>query len=77
MHDTPRSYTCKQSMHAFSNKRTYRHHLGRLGAADGELEIGIFLPVSEEEREFGEEAVVDVADELNGRRAGVAGDTAF
>lgn len=53
------------------------YHLGRLSAANGELDIGIFLPVSEEERELCEEAVVDVANQLDGRRAGVARDAAF
>jgi hypothetical protein len=35
-------------------------------ASDGELEIGIFLPVAEEERELGEKTVVDIAHELDG-----------
>lgn len=37
------------------------HHLGRLGARDVELQIGILLPVSEEERELEEESVVGIA----------------
>lgn len=53
------------------------HHFSRLGPADGKLQIGIFLPVSEEEGEFGEEAVVHIADQFNCRRAGVAGNTTF
>ena len=42
------------------------YHFSRLGAANRELEIGILLPVSEEEGEFVEEAVVDVANKLDG-----------
>jgi hypothetical protein len=60
---------------SLAHRGTY--HLGRLSAANGELQVGVFLPVAEEERELGEEAVVDVADELDGRRAGVARDAAF
>lgn len=52
-------------------------HLGRLGAANGELEVGILLPVSEEERELGQEAVVHVAHQFDGGWAGVAGDAAL
>jgi hypothetical protein len=52
-------------------------HLGRLGAANGELEVGVLLPVSEEEGEFGQEAVVYVAHQLDGGWAGVARDAAL
>jgi hypothetical protein len=52
--------------------RRQTHHLRRLRTANRELEIGVFLPVSEEEREFSEEAVIDVAHELDGRRTGVS-----
>lgn len=37
------------------------HHLSGLSTANRELEIGIFLPVAEEEREAGEESVVCVS----------------
>ena len=47
-------------------------HLGRLGASNGKLQVGILLPVAEEERKLREEAVVHVAHELDGGRAGVA-----
>lgn len=53
------------------------NHLRRLSTAYRELEIGIFLPVSEEERELPEEAVVHVAHQLNSRRARVACDAAL
>jgi len=42
------------------------YHLSSLGAANSELEICVLLPVSEEERELGQEAVVDVAHKLDG-----------
>jgi hypothetical protein len=48
------------------------YHLGRLGAANRELEVGILLPVSKEERELCKEAVVGVAHELDGRGTRVA-----
>jgi hypothetical protein len=41
------------------------YHLSRLCAANRELEIGILLPISKEQRELVEEAVVDVAHELD------------
>jgi hypothetical protein len=53
------------------------YHFSRLRAANRELEIGIFLPVSEKEGELVEEAVVDVAHELDGRGTRVAGYAAF
>jgi hypothetical protein len=52
-------------------------HLSSLGAADGELQIGILLPVSEEERELGKEAVVDIANQFDSGWARVAGDAAL
>ena len=55
----------------------HTYHLSRLGVANREFEIGIFLPVSEKERELGKEAVVDVANEFDGRWARVARDAAF
>lgn len=37
------------------------HHLCSFCAGDRELHVGIFLPVSEEERKLGEEAIVGMA----------------
>lgn len=37
-------------------------HLGRLGAGDIELHVGIFLPVSEEKRKLDEESIVGIAE---------------
>ena len=37
------------------------HHLGRLGAADLELNVGITVPETPEEGKLGQEAVVEVA----------------
>jgi hypothetical protein len=42
-------------------------HVCCLCASNGELLVGVFLPVAEEEGELCEEAVVHVAHELNGR----------
>lgn len=56
---------------------TLVYHLGSLCAANRELEVGILLPVTEEQWKLGEKAVVDVADKLDDRGTGVAGDTAF
>jgi hypothetical protein len=52
-------------------------HLSSLGTTNGELQVGILLPVSEEQREFGEEAVVDVANQFDGGWIRIAGDTAL
>ena len=51
------------------------HHLRCFRSSDRELQIGIFLPVSEQEREFCEEAVIVVADGVDSLRVGVAIDT--
>lgn len=48
------------------------HHLRRLSPTNRKLEISVLFPVAKEQRELGQEAVVDVAHEFNGRRAGVA-----
>lgn len=48
------------------------HHLCGLGAGYLKLEVGVFLPVSEEERELGEKAVVGVAGGCNSLGTGVA-----
>jgi hypothetical protein len=78
MHDTPRSYTCNGvSACLASAPRAGTHHLGRLGAADGKFEVGVLLPVPEEERELGEEAVVGIADQLDGRGTRVARNAAL
>ena len=42
-------------------KESPTHHLCSFCARDRELHVGIFLPISEEEREFGEEAIVGMA----------------
>jgi hypothetical protein len=52
-------------------------HLSSLGTANGELQVGILLPVAEEQRELGEEAVVDVANQFDGGWVRIAGDAAF
>lgn len=59
----------------FPEHTTY--HLSCLRAANRELEVCIFFPVSKEEREFGQETVIDVANELDSRWTGVSGDAAF
>ena len=48
------------------------YHFSRFSAGNGEFEVGIFLPVSKEQRELGEEAVVGVTRRRNGLRARVA-----
>jgi hypothetical protein len=40
--------------------------LGGLRASNSKLQIGVLLPVAEEERELREEAVIHVAHELDG-----------
>ncbi len=52
------------------------HHLGRFGSGDVEFEVGVLLPVAEEERELEQEAVVGVAQGGQGLRAGVAAQAA-
>jgi hypothetical protein len=51
--------------------------LGGLRASNGELQIGVLLPVPEEERELGEKTVVDVAHELDGGRTRIARDASL
>lgn len=48
------------------------YHLCSFSASDREFKIGIFLPVSEKKREFGEEAIVRVANGGNGLGIGIA-----
>jgi hypothetical protein len=52
-------------------------HLRSLGTANRELQVGILLPVAEEERKLGEKAVIDVANQFNSGRARVARNAAF
>ena len=47
-------------------------HLGRLGAGNIELEVGILFPVAKQEGEFEEELIVRVAQRREGLRARVA-----
>jgi hypothetical protein len=42
------------------------NHFSCLGASNTELHVGIFLPVSEEQREFRKEAVKDIPSQSNG-----------
>lgn len=52
-------------------------HLCRLGPRDRELEVCILFPVSEEEREFGEETIVKLARRGDGLRTRIAVETAL
>jgi hypothetical protein len=52
-------------------------HLSCLCATNRELEIGIFLPISKEQWELVQKAVVDVAHQLDGRGTRVPGDAAL
>ncbi len=58
-------------------KRNPAYHFGRLWAGDVELEVGVLLPVAEEQRELKEETVVRVTESRQCLRAGVAIETAF
>lgn len=53
------------------------HHLRGLRTSDGELDVRILLPVSEEQWELGQEAVVHGARGLDGGWGGVAVQTSF
>lgn len=53
------------------------HHLRRLSARDRELQVGILLPVPEQQRVLGQKAVVDAPHGRNGLRVGVAVDAAL
>lgn len=52
--------------------RSQPYHLGSLCTSDREFQIGIFLPVSEEEGEFGEKPIVRVSSCGDGLGARVA-----
>ena len=56
---------------------THAHHVGRLGACDRKLEVGILLPIAEEERELRKESIVDISNGGYGLGAGVAIDAAL
>ena len=58
-------------------KRNPAYHFGRLGTGDVELEVGILLPVTEEQRELEEEPVVRVAKSRQCLWTRVAIETAF
>ena len=65
------------SFEAMQEFRSGAYHLGCLGTAYGKFEVGILLPVAEEERELCEETVVDVAHQLDGRGTRVPVDAAL
>lgn len=52
-------------------------HFSGFGASDGELKVGVFLPISVEQRELAEKEVVDVAHEFNGGWVRVTSHAAF
>jgi hypothetical protein len=51
------------------------NHVRCFCTRDGELQVGIFLPVSEQQGEFSQEPIVDVSDSCYGLRIGVAIDS--
>jgi hypothetical protein len=53
------------------------YHLCSLRAGNGEFKIGIFLPVSKQQRKLRQEPVVGVSDGGDGLGVGVAIDSAF
>lgn len=55
----------------------YAYHVRSLGAGDGKLQVGIFLPITEQQRELGQEAVVNIAHGGDGLGVGVAVDSAL
>lgn len=50
------------------------YHLCSFGAGDGELKVGVFFPVSEKERELGQETVIGISHGGDSLRIGVAVD---
>jgi hypothetical protein len=55
----------------------FTDHLGRLGASDSKLEIGILLPVSEEQWELCKKAIVDTSGRCDGLRTRVSVQATF
>lgn len=53
------------------------HQLSGLCPCDGEFQICVFLPISEQEGEFGKKSVVAVSCNDNGLRTGIAIETSF
>lgn len=53
------------------------YHFRSLSAGDGELEVGILLPVAEKQREFAQEAIVDTPESRDGLGTRVPVDAAF
>ena len=53
------------------------HHVGSFGACDRKFEVGILLPIAEEERKLGKEPVVNISNGGYGLGAGVAIDAAL
>jgi hypothetical protein len=56
-------------------ERAPSYHVRCFCTRDGELQVGIFLPVSEQQGEFSQEPIVDVSDSCYGLRIGVAIDS--
>lgn len=50
---------------------------GSLSACYREFEVGVLLPITEEQREFGEESIVDIAHRGDGLRTRVSVDATF
>lgn len=48
------------------------HHFSRFSASNGKFQVGIFLPVSEQEWELGEESIIGISCGSNCLRAGVS-----
>jgi hypothetical protein len=55
----------------------FADHLGRLGASNGKLEVGILLPVSKEQWELCKKAVVNTSGRCDGLRTRVSVQTSF
>lgn len=75
--------TCHSSLIDLTQSARYRgpsttsYQLCSLRTSDGELQVGIFLPITKEKGEFGKEAVVDISSGSNGLRIRVAIETTF
>ena len=53
------------------------HHVCCFSPRDGEFQIGIFLPVSKKQREFGQESIKDVSRSCDGLGVGIAVDASL
>lgn len=76
---TPRSYTCAliSNVYVLGILWSASYHVGCLGPRDRELEVGILLPIPEEQRKAREEAVVGVASGSDRARTRVAVQSSF